>query len=182
MKSLLALLFLAVFVSSCTVVSYQQQQVPEKTQLQVREYQTRTFDTNDTKLIMKAVLNVLQDDGFVVKNAVTDLGLLTASKEIDLTRSKKSGNDFNWADFFESMSQNRSNKNQPQTFSKLKTIEVSVNVSEYGRQSKVRANFQAKILDNNGNTVESYQVEDMKFYQDFFSKVDKGIFIQRQGL
>ena len=36
------------------------------------------------KLVMKAMLNVLQDDGYVVKNAVVDLGLITATKEIDV--------------------------------------------------------------------------------------------------
>jgi hypothetical protein len=56
-----------------------------------------------------------------------------------------------------------------------------VNISEFGKQSKVRANFQVKILDNQGRAVEVYQVEDPKYYQDFFMKVDKGIFIQKQG-
>ena len=66
-------------------------------------------------------------------------------------------------------------------FNKLKQIESSINISEFGKQSKVRANFQVKILDNQGRTVEVYQVEDPKYYQDFFMKVDKGIFIQKQG-
>lgn len=45
----------------------------------------------------------------------------------------------------------------------------------------MRANFQVKVLDNLGNPKEVYQVEDAKFYQDFFVKVDKGVFIQKQG-
>ena len=57
---------------------------PEQTQLEVREYQTRTFETGDTALVMKAMLNALQDDGYVVKNAVVDLGLITAERESDL--------------------------------------------------------------------------------------------------
>lgn len=169
-----------VLLASCTMVSYKQTNQTQQTQLQVREYQTRMFDTNDTKLIMKAVLNVLQDDGFVVKNAVVDLGLLSASKEIDLSK-KSSKSDSFWDDFFVALADNKQNKRE-NTFNKVKIIEVSVNVSEYGKQSKVRANFQAKILDNLGNTVEVYPVEDMKFYQDFFSKVDKGVFIQKSGL
>ena len=51
-----------------------------------------------------------------------------------------------------------------------------------GSRSKVRANFQAKVIDGNGNTLEVSVVEDGKFYQDFFAKVDKGVFIQKQGL
>ena len=45
---------LAVVLSSCTIINAPRQQTP-KTQLQVREFQTRDFDTNNTKLVMKAV-------------------------------------------------------------------------------------------------------------------------------
>lgn len=149
------------------------------TQTQIREFQTRYFDTNDVKLVMKSVLNVLQDDGFIVKNAVPDLGLLTATKEIDLANSKQKRDDF-WEQFFLAMS--KSNTNERETYKKLKQIEVSVNVSEYGKQTKVRANFQAKILDNQGNVLSVQSVSDAKFYQEFFAKVDKGVFLQKQGL
>jgi hypothetical protein len=57
---------------------------PPKSQLQIRELQTRSYDTRNTKMVMKTMLNVLQDDGFIVKEANTELGLLTATKEIDV--------------------------------------------------------------------------------------------------
>lgn len=185
-KYYIVALVLPFLISSCTMVTYQPKQEVPKTQLQVREYQTRMFDTNNVKLVMKAALNVLQDDGFVVKNAVVDLGLLSASKEIDLSKSSKTGSsDDTWGAIFAALANSKHNNNnnrKENTFQKVKIIEVSVNVSEYGNQCKVRANFQAKILDNTGNTVEVFEVEDMKFYQDFFLKMDKGIFIQKQGL
>jgi hypothetical protein len=170
---ILSLLLLA----SCTVINQQSAPPPQKTQLQTRQVQTREYDTNDVKLVMKAVLNVLQDDGFIVRNAQLELGLLTATKEVDL-RGNGSGNDF-WSNFFRGIDRNRGQGEA--IFNKLKQIESSINISEFGKQSKVRANFQVKILDNQGNTVEVYQVEDPKYYQDFFMKVDKGIFIQKQG-
>ena len=160
---ILSLLLLA----SCTVINQQTAPAPQKTQLQTRQVQTREYDTNDVKLVMKAVLNVLQDDGFIVRNAQLELGLLTSTKEVDLA-SNGGGND-------------RNRSQGEQMFNKLKQIESSINISEFGKQSKVRANFQVKILDNQGRTVEVYQVEDPKYYQDFFMKVDKGIFIQKQG-
>lgn len=182
MKHFGIVLLLAVFsLASCTVIN-RSTQATQQTQTQVREFQTRTFDTNDTKLIMKSVLNVLQDDGFIVKNVVMDIGLLTGAKDIDLSKSKNSGSDSFFADFLASLASRNSNNDSKPNFNKIKTIEVSINVTEYGKQSKVRANFQAKILDNTGNVVEVYAVDDMKFYQDFFSKVDKGIFLQKHGL
>lgn len=165
----------------CTIVTKEQAQQLPKTQLQTREFQTRQFDTNNTKLIMKAVVNTLQDDGFVIKNAVVDLGLISATKEIDLASSSNTGSsdDF-WSVFFNSKSK-RSKSQKEITYNKLKIVEATVNVTEYGKNSKVRANFQAKILDNKGNTVEVFEVDDAKYYQDFFAKVDKGVFLQKQG-
>lgn len=189
--------FLAVLaLQSCTFVSQGPPPPrPQQTQLQIREFQTREFDTNDVRLVMKAVLATLQDDGFVVKNAVVDLGLLTASKEIEITNggtrrtSDRRDSDDYWFRVFESVfgsggsnSRTRQTTNQqPARFSKFKVIEVSVNVSEIGKRSRVRANFLAKVLDNQGDPMEVYTIDDQKFYQEFFAKVDKGIFLQRQG-
>ena len=190
---LLAFVLLAFTVGSCTIINAPRQPAP-KTQLEVREFQTREFDTNDVKLVMKAVLNVLQDDGFVVKNAVIDLGLLTATKELQLSgaSSRSTAGNANtvdaWEEIFNQIFQTKgrssssSNRQSDTRYNKFKVIEVSVNVSEIGKRSRVRANFLAKVLDNNGVQVEVYTVDDMKFYQDFFAKVDKGIFLQRQGL
>lgn len=184
-KIYLLLSLLALTASACTMVSFEQQAAaPQKTQLETREFQTREFDTNNTKLIMKAMINVLQDDGFVIKNAVTDLGLISATKEIDIASSKRTKSDSFWETFFVEMAGGNNNRRDRRetVYNKFKVIEASINVSELGRRSKVRANFQAKILDNNGNPVDVSAVDDAKFYQDFFSKVDKSIFIQKQGL
>ena len=177
---ILALIGIVSMISACTIVNRYQAPDAPKTQLQTRQVQTREFDTNNVKLIMKAVINVLQDDGFIVKNAQLDLGLLTAQKEIDLSQSRGNSNDF-WSEFFKGIDRNRSRNSNDLTYSKIKIVESSVNISEFGKQTKVRANFQVKVLDNLGNPKEVYQVEDAKFYQDFFVKVDKGVFIQKQG-
>jgi hypothetical protein len=75
-----------------------------------------------------------------------------------------------------------SNSREEARFNKFKIIEASINVSEIGTRTKVRANFLAKVIDNQGDPSEVYTVDDQKFYQDFFAKVDKGVFIEKQGL
>lgn len=189
-RILIALLILT-GLSACTVVNYQRAQTHQATQLETREFQTRNFDTNDTKLIMKALVNVLQDDGYIITNAVPDLGVLMAKKEIDLSggRNVSSGNSSNnefWLEFFRALNndntRNSRNTQQENTYQKMKLVEVSINVTEYGKTSKVRANFQAKVLDNRGDVIQVAPVNDGKFYQDFFAKVDKSIFLQKQGL
>ncbi|ARN84338.1 hypothetical protein [Candidatus Nucleicultrix amoebiphila] len=141
----------------------------EKSQMQIREFQTRSYDTADAKAVMKTVLDVLQDDGYIVKNAVPDLGLLTATKEDDL---EESGEAF-WKTFW---------MGHHATWKKHAIIEASCNVSSHNNQSKVRANFVVKVMDNKGGTVEVKQIDDQAFYQKFFSKVDKGIFLNKEKL
>ncbi len=158
-------LVVSIFVFGCATTGV----TPQKTQLQIREFQTRTYETNDTKMVMKAMLNVLQDDGFIVKNAVLDLGLLSAEKSVDV---ENKGEAFLSAFFLGANAR----------WKKASIIDCTGNVSEYGKETRVRVNFQLKVLDNKGGIVEVKQIEDEKYYQDFFSKVDKGIFIQKEKL
>lgn len=182
-KFLIFLFFISIGFYGCSIVSSPKKSDDEQTQLQVRQFQTREFDTNDTKLVMKALVNVLQDDDFIIKNAVVDLGLISASKEIDMAAEGRGSKKDFWEDFFKAIfSDKKSYRNDPTIYNKLKIVEATINVTEYGRRTKVRANFQAKILDNRGNPVEVFIVDDEKFYRDFFAKVDKGIFLQKQGL
>lgn len=159
------LLVLTLFVFGCAAREIK----PQKTQLQIREFQTRTFDTSDSKMVMKAMLNVLQDDGFIVKNAATELGLITAQKEVDV---ENTGEKF-WAIFWMGIFG---------TWKKSARVECTANVSNFGAQTKVRVNFQMKVLDNRGGIREVRKIEDQKYYQNFFAKVQKGIFIQKEQL
>jgi len=142
---------------------------PEKTQLEIREFQTRTFDVDNMRMVMKSVLNVLQDDNYIVKNVALDLGFLTATKEEDVEDSSEKF----WSQF------TRANEAR---WPKHRIIEATVNVSDFGKQVRIRVNFQAKILDNRGSVVTVNQITDEKFYQDIFAKVDKGIFLQNQNI
>jgi hypothetical protein len=138
----------------------------QKTQLQVREFQTRSFNTKDIRLVMKAMINVLQDEGFIIKTANIELGLLSATKEVEGNRDVMSIGSITIRD----------------TGGIKSTItECSANVSEYGNQVKVRVNFQKKAIDAKG-VREVGLTEDEKYYQSFFAKVDKSVFIEKEKL
>lgn len=157
--------FLALlFCASCTP-----QVEPPMTQLEIRVAQTREFDTSDIKLVMKTMMNVLQDEGYIIKNAVLDLGLLAAEKQINIENKAEA--------FFSTVlcgNQARWNKNQ--------VLEASANVSEFGARTRVRINFQIKTFDNFGCVKDIIDVKDSEIYQEFFDKVYKGIFLQKEGL
>ena len=152
----------AILITGCSSTNI----TAQKTQLQVREFQTRSFNTKDVRLVMKAMINVLQDEGFIIKSANIDLGLLSATKEVEGNRDVMSIGSIVIRD----------------TGGINSTItECSANISEYGDQVKVRVNFQKKAVDAKG-VREVGSVEDEKYYQSFFAKVDKSVFIEKEKL
>lgn len=172
-KKLLAILFIMCF--SLPVFARKRQAetiITPMTQLEKRQFQTRTYDSADKALVMKAMLNVLQDEGFIVYNANPLLGFIygvkdfdTSDKNIDIT--KEFG-----------LSKARLNWNGVS----VATIETTANVTEYGKNMRVRVNFKRKLLNVYGNAQFIDDVNDENYYQDFFSKVDKAIFIQKQKI
>jgi hypothetical protein len=204
-KKLSILLPLILFiVTACAV----EPTTPEKTPLEIRELQTRSYDTKDTKMVLKAVMNALQDDNFIIQQANMDLGLLSAQKEVEF---KEENGEFSWGTALaigavaiavgaaiilsngKSSNSNSSShssgggadihvgKNES-TFKNTAITEASANISEFGEKTRVRINFQVKVLDNHGGTAEVKQIQDGKFYQTFFSKVDKAVFLAQEKL
>ena len=157
-------ILISFFITSCA-----SSPKTEKTQLQIRSIQTRTYETSESKLVLKAMLNVLQDDCFIVKTAVPELGLLTATKEIDIENASESIPAFLFG-------------GANARWKKNSIIEATCNISDFREGCKVRVNFTQKILDNLGGILAIRQIYDQKFYQAFFLKVDKSIYIQRMGL
>lgn len=142
------------------------------TQLEKRQFQTRTYESNDKPLVMKAMLNVLQDEGFIVYNANPLLGFIYGVKDFDTSDpnidiSKEFG-----------LSKSRLNMNGI----KVATIETTANITEYGKSMRVRVNFKRKLLNVYGNAQFIDDVNDESYYQEFFSKVDKAIFLQKQKI
>ena len=132
-----------------------------KSQLAVREYQTRTYETTDTAMVMKAVLNALQDEGFIVKTANTELGLITASKE-------KSDREWHGGILY--------------AYDVTYSWDCSANVSLFGRETKVRVNVRLTTKRSPSGKETISEIDDPTFYQGFFSKVDKSVFIQKERL
>lgn len=162
-------IYLYLFILLLSSCAMQGERAP-KTQLQVRAIQTREYDERDMKTVMKALIDVLQDEGFMIKNADSNLGFISAQKEIDIERPGDA--------FFGSFA----GPGEIPRWRKSAQVEASINVSEFGKNTRVRANFQRKELDNIGATVGVRPIEDERFFQYFFEKVDKGLYIQREKI
>lgn len=142
---------------------------PQQSQLQVRQYQTRAFETIDQKKVLKASMHALQDGGFIIKQANSDLGLLTAQKETDVQDDGEA-----LIVTLLAGSQGKYRKNAIE--------EASVNVSEFGKKTKVRINIALKVLDNHGGVVSVAPVQDAQPYQAFFATLSKSLFLADQKI
>jgi hypothetical protein len=197
MKKFINIITLVFFFNACSTTTN-----PPKTQLQVREYQTRYFEVNDKNIIMKAVVNTLLDDGYIIKNVNNELGIITAEKGSPI-KDEEARNSSIWTaiivgaiiiltlgiillvskdkkDSGDKGSSSPQSSNKEEIYEKNKIIETTINVSEFSSGYKVRAVFQKKVLNNRGEITSIENIDDMKFYQDFFSKLDKSIFLQKE--
>lgn len=172
-KFLLGILFAALLLAAVPTQAKTTQQAPvNKTQLEKRQFQTRTYDGTDKALIMKAMLNVLQDEGFIVNNANPLLGFISGAKEFDVADKS--------IDIQKEFGTGKGSLAWKGV--KVATIEATANVTEYGKQIKVRINFKRKLLNVYGNAQVINEIDDENYYKDFFAKVDKAIFIQKQKI
>lgn len=73
------LLTVAVLAGGCVPMN-QRLLDSEQSQVQLRQIQTRAFDTGDLERTLRASIATLQDLGFVVDKADLDLGTVTATK------------------------------------------------------------------------------------------------------
>ena len=139
-----------------------------RTQLEVRQFQTRTFEGADPRLVLRAAVNTLLDDGFIVNNADAQLGLLTATRKTS-TRS-----------FMGTVS-------TVMTYGLIKpwrttVVEANVTIGEFGGGTQVRVSF---WLDEQGmgtGDSKARAVVDPAFYQAFFSRLDKSVFLLKEKL
>jgi len=201
MKSFLKYLTVFFFFNACASST----QKP-RTQLEIREFQTKFFEVNNKAIITEAVINTLLDEGFIINNANNELGIITAEKGYDIKKdyqSEKSSSawglvilgivvvltlglilliskDKKSDDQKDNTEHKRDYQTTETTYEKNKIIQATLSISEFSNGFKVRAIFQSKVLNNKGEIVRIEQIEDINFYQKFFEKLDKSIFLQKE--
>lgn len=172
-KKILAIIFIiSLALPVCAKKRQQEDIITPMAQLEKRQFQTRTYNSSDKNLVMKAILNALQDDGYMVYNVNSLLGFIYGSKDFDTSDentdiSKEFG-----------LSKSRLNLNGI----KVATIEVSTNITEYGNTIRVRVNFKRKLLNTYGNAQFIDDVAEEEFYNEFYQKVDQAIYLQKQKI
>ncbi|MEI8393958.1 MAG: hypothetical protein WCF85_04425 [Rhodospirillaceae bacterium] len=70
----------AVFLSGCQTDSREQVLNTNASQVQLRSFQSRAFDTTDQQKTLRTVIATLQDLGFVIDKADATLGTVSGTK------------------------------------------------------------------------------------------------------
>jgi hypothetical protein len=105
--------------------------------VELRSFQTRSFDTTDKHKMMRTTIAVLQDLGFIIDKTDEDLGLVTGTK--------------------------------------LSGYQIRMTVIVQPRGEKQLAVRASGIYNNRA-------IEDPMPYQDFFTALEKGIFLTAQEI
>ena len=173
MKKILLILFVICLALPVFAKKTQQEDIiTPMTQLEKRQFQTRTYAATDKTDVMKAILNVLQDDGFIVYNANPLLGFIYGVKDFDMSDSNIDiSKEFG-------LSKSRLNLNGI----RVATIETTANITEYGDSMRVRINFKRKLLNTYGNAQFIDDVSEEEVYQDFYQKVDQALLLRKQSI
>lgn len=169
-KTLLPITALAVLLASGCSTTPGPPPLPEMTQLQVRQLQTREYDATDEKPVIKAVIAALQDEGFIISTVSLDLGLVTSAMEV---RDEDKGTK-GWSEFWYGPGMG--------TYQTTKRFEASATVQKLTTSVRVRINIVAKALTNTGGIVWSQPVYELDVYQKIFSKVDKSVYLSKESM
>ncbi len=169
MKKFALMFLLTVGIASCASTP-KPPPIPQLTQLELRQLQTREYSSVDLNIATKAVIAALQDEGFIVATASPELGLVTAAMEIyEVDKATKGSVEF-W--YGSGMG----------TYQTTKRFETSTTVEKYGEGIRIRINIVAKAISNSGGNIWSQPVYDAKMYQSIFSKLDKALFLQKEKM
>jgi hypothetical protein len=167
---------LAVFLGACSTVS---ESPAPKGPLELRQAQSRIFETTDSRLVLKAALGVLQDQGFVIRQADAELGLVTAVREWRSRQPNRGLRVLKWAAAVPTYG---ASLLLPTGSTEFSAIEANVNVTPEAGRTRVRISLVSRIIDKEGAVKSVHPVDDPNTYQSLLAGLDKAVFLEREGL
>ena len=79
----LILALVSVILVGCTSSKDELFKMGDSSQVELRSFQSRVFDTTDKQKTLKSVISTMQDLGFVISKADAQVGVVTGSKFAD---------------------------------------------------------------------------------------------------
>ena len=170
---------LALVLGACATTSQSHLPGPPQAPLELRQAQSRTFETPDSRLVLKAALNVLQDQGFVIRHADAELGIVTAAMEWRSRTPNRGLRVLKWVTVVPTYG---ASLLIPSGQTEVSAIEANVNVTPEGARTRVRISLVSRVTGKGGEVLRVMPVDDPLAYQRLLAGLDKAVFLEKEGL
>lgn len=173
-KIRLAAVVLSLPLGACASAGGAPPSVPSAVEL--RSLQTRSYQATNGKAVMRALLATMQDEGFRIRRTESELGLIVAEKDSvsQPGTGKKLLRAYVMIATYGALGQDIGHQHS--------VLEATAQVSESDGSVKVRLGLQLRALDKGGNLIQAHTVGDGPAYQALFARLDKSLFLQKEGL
>lgn len=140
---------------------------PEKSQLEIRQMQTRTFRTTNKTQVMQAVTDALLDDGYIIEQTNNKLGLINAQK-----KQTRTGIPRDTQEIYALTAQVRTQKDRSR---------VRLNIQRTTASTEQDGFFNDDVFKTRSHRHQySSRVTNPKIYRRLFNKIDKSLFIEQE--
>lgn len=167
--SIFMFLFAAIALTACNQTIPKEALQLNKESFELRQLQTRSFETSNEKKLLTAGAGVLQDLGFNIDESETGLGVIVGSKDRDATEAGQVA----------AMVLVAALGGGAMPIDKNQKIRASLVTHSTGKdQTKLRVTFQRIVWNTQGQVSKTQSVEDPAIYQEFFEKLSKAVFLE----
>jgi len=179
------LLLFLVFSSGCETVPRDAFRLSEST-LEIREAQTREYQSVSDAQILAASAAVLQDMGYAIDEIEEPLGIISASKRADASNTLEflGGAVFDGLKCVFTLVRdcNTRSSNEIGDVQDIRMTLVSRPALENNKDVVVRVTIQRTIWDKEGHVSHQETVTDSDVYTSFFAKMSKAVFLEQEGV
>ena len=141
----------------------------------LRQMQTRKYEISDQGKVIQSAVGLLQDDGFIVEEINSDLGVILGSKNREAVESGQVAGAIIVAIIF----------GVSVPVDKEQKMNASIVVSQAPSDptsSIVRVTFSRLVWNTANELSKAERLEDPEIYQIFFSKISKSLFLTEQQI
>lgn len=168
----LCLALLACALGACTSTPPTRALALQPQSLELRELQTRRFDTTDETELLSGAAGLLQDLGFILEESESSLGFILATKTRDASDGAQIAGAIVLAILF----------GAPADVDSHQVIRVSVVTHPSGAGAALRVTFQRIVWTTSGHAASVEFISDPALYQQFFDLLSKAVFLEAHAI
>ncbi len=132
--------------------------------------QTNCYENLTGLKVMKAAINILQDDFYFIEDSDSQMGFIRATRELDIKdKHINTKQEFGCSKKFFGI------KRLFPFFPSYARTEANINVTSENNKTIVRVTFRKKVFNLYDATIKTREVKDPNYYTNFYSKLDKAL-------